>query len=229
MSRDRTGIRDLEGGLSELAGLRDLAVEAASPGEIESGGLGLTLEWGFADSPFGICSIGWNPRGVCHLAFHDSPKGFPEGMLRSWPRAGFSRNDKLAARMAGKIFQKKTGMRVFVRGTAFQLKVWRALLQVPAGSLTSYSRIASAIGTPRASRAVGTACGANPVAYLIPCHRVIHENGIVKGYRWGTERKRAMIAGECPANQNGVHDGKDPMERGRPRPLEAAAAPRTVS
>ena len=178
---------------------RAVGLEAATPGEIQSGGLGFTVEWGFADSPFGLCSIGWIPQGVCHMAFHDSPQGFPDELLRGWPRAGFSRNDKLAARMAERIFQKRTRMRVFVRGTAFQLKVWQALLQIPEGSLTSYSRIAAAIGSPRANRAVGTACGANPVAYLIPCHRVIHENGIVKGYRWGTERKRAMIASECPA------------------------------
>jgi AraC family transcriptional regulator of adaptative response/methylated-DNA-[protein]-cysteine methyltransferase len=133
------------------------------------------------------------------MAFHDGPQGFPDGILRSWPRAGFFRNDKLAARTVEGIFQKKTGMRVFVRGTAFQLTVWRALLQVPEGSLTSYSRIASAIGNPRAGRAVGTACGANPVAWLIPCHRVIHESGAANGYRWGTERKIAMIARESPA------------------------------
>lgn len=193
-------LRDLDPGLWEPGHSEDRTVVlvAASPGDIRSGGLGFSVEWGFADSPFGLCSVGWIARGVCHMAFHDGAQGIPSRLLRDWPEADFSRNDGLAARAVEGIFHKKSDLPVFVRGTAFQLRVWRALLQIPEGTLMSYSRIASSIGSPRAIRAVGTACGANPVAYLIPCHRVVHKNGSLQGYRWGTERKKAMIARESP-------------------------------
>lgn len=190
----------LDVGLSGPGRLHDLAVtlDAASPGEIKSGGQGINVEWGLGDSPFGLCSVGWNVRGVCHLAFHDEPVDFPESLGQNWPHAIFRRSDKGAFRLMSVIFQNDRGreIRVFVRASGFQSKVWRALLQIPEGAMTSYSRIAVAVGAPLASRAVGTACGANPVAYLIPCHRVIRETGIVKGYRWGTERKMAMLARE---------------------------------
>lgn len=190
----------LDAGLSGPGRLHDLTVslEAASPGEWKSGGLGVVVSWGFSECPFGVCSIGWNARGICHLAFHDGAGDFPESLARNWPRADFTRNDRSAARQAAAIFENARGreIRVFVPASRFQSKVWRALLQIPSGSLTSYSRIAAAVGCPGASRAVGTACGSNPVAYLIPCHRVIRETGVVNGYRWGTDRKLAMLVRE---------------------------------
>ena len=178
-------------------------IEEASSGEVKSGGAGMRVEWGIAESPFGLCSLGWNSRGVCHLAFHDKDPGFPGQIPERWPNAGFFRNDRAAKTWIRKIFVKKIAERipVFVGGTAFQLKVWRALLRIPRGSVASYSGIASEIGNPGASRAVGTACGANPIAWLIPCHRVVHASGSVSGYRWGTERKRTMLDAEAGAGQ----------------------------
>ncbi|TSA33098.1 MAG: methylated-DNA--[protein]-cysteine S-methyltransferase [Verrucomicrobiaceae bacterium] len=203
--RDPKSVLDasLDAGLSGPGRLHDLTVnlEAASPGELKSGGLGIEVTWGFSECPFGLCSVGWNARGICHLAFHDRAVDFPESLGWNWPMASLTRSDRAAARLAADIFESGSGreLRVFVPASRFQSKVWRALLQIPSGSLTSYSRIASAVGCPSAARAVGTACGANPVAYLIPCHRVIRETGIVKGYRWGTERKLAMLVRESGA------------------------------
>ena len=124
----------------------------------------------------------------------------PAELLADWPHAGFSRNDRAARRVAKTNFQPRRSVRprlkAFVRATPFQLKVWRALLRIPEGCVASYSRIARTVGHRNAVRAVGSACGANPLAWLIPCHRVIRETGIVKGYRWGETRKRALLARE---------------------------------
>ncbi|MFA7343030.1 MAG: methylated-DNA--[protein]-cysteine S-methyltransferase [Terrimicrobiaceae bacterium] len=176
-----------------------VTIEAASPGEVKSGGAGMRVEWGIAESPFGLCSLGWTGRGICHLAFCDQATGLPDELREKWGGAAFLKNEKTAKRWVREIFAKKTAGRIpaFVRGTAFQLNVWRALLRIPCGSVTTYSRIADETGHPGACRAVGAACGANPVAWLIPCHRVIRESGIVSGYRWGAERKRSMLAAEA--------------------------------
>src|SRR5882672_7015242 len=194
----------LDAGLSGPGRLHDLLVtiEAASPGEFKSGGQGMSIEWGLAESPFGCCSLGWNARGICHLAFHDRNKNFaaPSELRENWPNAKFRRNDREAHRLAKIIFGRggtsTAPLKTFVRATPFQLKVWRALLRIPEGCVTSYRGIAGAIGQPQAARAVGTACGSNAIAYLIPCHRVIRETGVVRGYRWGTIRKRALLAWE---------------------------------
>ena len=177
---------------------RIVLIEAASPGEVKSGGEGMRVEWGIAESPFGLCSVGWNDRGICHLTFCDRASGLPEELRGAWHGAAFFRNDRAAKTWIRKIFAGKSAERipVFVRGTGFQLKVWRALLRIPMGKVSSYSKIAAAIGNPSACRAVGTACGANPVACLIPCHRVVHASGTMSGYRWGAERKRGMLAAE---------------------------------
>jgi AraC family transcriptional regulator of adaptative response/methylated-DNA-[protein]-cysteine methyltransferase len=193
----------LDSGLSGPGRLHDLLVtiEAASPGEFKNGGLGLRIEWGFAETPFGLCTLGWNPRGICHLAFHDASKisASPAALRDDWPHAELTRNDRAARRVAKNIFHPANpaaSLKAFVRGTPFQLKVWRALLRIPDGCVTSYARIARAIGNPKSRRAVGSACGANPIAWLIPCHRVIRETGIIQGYRWGRTRKRALLASE---------------------------------
>jgi AraC family transcriptional regulator, regulatory protein of adaptative response / methylated-DNA-[protein]-cysteine methyltransferase len=194
----------LDTGLSGPGRLHDLLVtiEAASPGEFKSGGRGLTIEWGMAASLFGPCSLGWNARGICHLAFHDGDGHWsePPELRENWPNAQLKRNDSEARRQAKEIFdfnrQSATTLKAFVRGTPFQLKVWRALVRIPEGCIASYRDIAKAIGDRNAARAVGSACGSNPVAYLIPCHRVIRETGVVRGYRWGDERKRALLAWE---------------------------------
>jgi len=194
----------LDAGLSGPGRLHDLLVtiEAASPGEFKNGGQGMIIEWGLAKSPFGWCSIGWNTRGICHLAFHetDENSAAPPKLRGSWPNAEFRRNDRAARRRAKVIFSPATRsaapLKAFVRATPFQLKVWRALLRVPEGCVTCYRSIASVVGDAKAARAVGTACGSNPIAYLIPCHRVIRETGVVQGYRWGDTRKRALLAWE---------------------------------
>ena len=194
----------LDAGLSGPGRLHDLLVtiEAASPGEFKSGGQGMKIEWGLAESPFGICSLGWNARGICHLAFHETDESFdePAELRQNWPNAELHRHDRAANRHAKIIFHHDTTstapLKTFVRATPFQLKVWRALLRVPEGCVASYRSIAGLIGEPKAARAVGTACGSNSIAYLIPCHRVIRETGVVQGYRWGMDRKRALLARE---------------------------------
>lgn len=191
-------------GLSGPGRLHDLCVslEAASPGEIKSGGAGWTISYGFAQSPFGTCSIAESPRGICHLFFEESENESTTlaALQNQWPRAEFKRDDATATRLAKKIFRRPNGrapqLRAFVRGTLFQVRVWQALLQIRSGALTSYGRLAAAVGNPSASRAVGTAVGQNPVAYLIPCHRVIRETGVIGNYAGGPIRKRAMIAWE---------------------------------
>jgi AraC family transcriptional regulator, regulatory protein of adaptative response / methylated-DNA-[protein]-cysteine methyltransferase len=197
----------LEAGLSGPGRLHDLCVtlEAASPGELKAGGRGLTITHGCASTPFGECLVAVTKRGICHLSFIEP--GELEGALgilfNEWPNARFIRSDAGAARIVGRIFQRNGAvsreaapLRLWVAGTAFQLRVWRALLAVPGGALTTYRRLAGAIEQPAAARAVGTAVGANPIALFIPCHRVIRETGAVGGYRWGTGRKRTLIACE---------------------------------
>ncbi len=194
----------LESGLSGPGRLHDLFVslEAASPGEWKSGGAGWTISFGFAESPFGKCLIAESPRGICHLSFVEVEKSALAELQNDWPQAKLKRDNSAVGRLAAAIFAQPSGrharpvLRAFVRGTPFQVRVWRALLQVPPGLLTSYGRLAAALGQPAASRAVGAAVGQNPLGYLIPCHRVIRETGVMGNYHWGQIRKRAMIAWE---------------------------------
>jgi AraC family transcriptional regulator of adaptative response/methylated-DNA-[protein]-cysteine methyltransferase len=196
-------------GLSGPGRLHDLCIslEAASPGEVKSGGAGWTLSAGFAASPFGQCLLAEGPRGICHLSFVESQNGEAEwvALQANWPRAWLHRDDAGAAQSAEGIFappdhtRSRPVLRAFVQGTAFQVRVWRALLHVQPGSLVSYGRLAAALGKPAAARAVGSAVGKNPLAYLIPCHRVIRETGVVGDYRWGQIRKRAIMAWESSA------------------------------
>jgi len=194
----------LESGLSGPGRLHDLCVnlEAASPGELKSGGEGWTLSCGLAETPFGTCLIAVSPRGICHLSFVENESAALAELHTEWPKAKLKRDHPAAAKTAGKIFQCRARpdagepLRALVRGTPFQVRVWRALLQVPTGSLTSYGRLANGLGQPTAPRAVGAAVGQNPLAYLIPCHRVIRETGVIGNYHWGPIRKRAMLAWE---------------------------------
>ena len=204
----------LGAGLSGPGRLHDLCVtlEAASPGEIKSGGKDLVLTWGIAESLFGSCLVVHSPRGICQLSFLDTVEASDPmiASLRSdWPEALFERDDARAGSSLSTIFSRRSDppesspLRLWVRGTSFQHAVWKALLRIPAGSLTTYRRVAEAIGNPDAARAVGTAVGANPVALLIPCHRVIRETGAFTGYRWGVGRKRALIAWESGRSGRG--------------------------
>jgi AraC family transcriptional regulator of adaptative response/methylated-DNA-[protein]-cysteine methyltransferase len=196
----------LDAGLSGPGRLHDLCVtlEGASPGEMKSGGEPWTIVAGFAATPFGNCLIAESPRGICHLAFAD-PGGEEaawDELLENWPNARWQRDDAAAAKLVRPIFEPANSksprppLRAFVKGTAFQLRVWRALMQVPPGRLVTYGRLAAAIGNPTAARAVGTAVGQNSISYLIPCHRVIRETGVIGEYRWGRIRKRALLAWE---------------------------------
>ncbi len=230
--RDGKSVLDtaLAAGFSGPGRLHDLCVtlEAASPGEVKSGGTGWQIVFGFADTPFGECILAEGPRGVCHLGFVEGRGARGEGrgpqaegrsmclpstldprasaLGAAWPGAKLRRDDRTAAQLAGEVFRraplrdrdKQPGIRAFVRGSAFQVRVWNALLQVPPGALVTYGKLAAAIGQPAAARAVGSAVGSNPLAYLIPCHRVIRQTGLIGDYRWGQLRKRAMLAWEAP-------------------------------
>jgi AraC family transcriptional regulator of adaptative response/methylated-DNA-[protein]-cysteine methyltransferase len=211
--RDGQSVLDsaLEAGFSGPGRLHDLCVtlEAASPGEVKSGGKGWKILFGFAETPFGECIAGEGPRGICYLAFVDGKdrQAAEAGLEETWPEAELARDDKAGARLSAQVFRRskpekeRPRIRAFVRGSAFQARVWKALLRVPPGSLVTYGRLAAAIGQPAAARAVGSAVGNNPLAYLIPCHRVIRETGLMGGYRWGQLRKRAMVAWETAAAQ----------------------------
>ncbi len=196
----------LDAGLSGPGRLHDLCItlEAASPGEIKSGGDGWSIRAGFADSVLGHCLVAEGPRGICHLSFlpaADTLVG--ESLIRDdWPRARIRWDDEIATRVVAQALGgastqpggERVRLRCFVRGTDFQVRVWRALLQIPYGRLASYGQVAAAIGAPRAGRAVGSAVGRNAIGVLIPCHRVIRETGVITQYRWGAHRKRALIA-----------------------------------
>lgn len=200
----------LMSGLSGPGRLHDLCVNlvAASPGELKLGGEGWTITAGFADSPFGSCLLAESPRGICQLSFIESENGEAEwaALQENWPRARLQRDDASASRLADRIFIRPTrsrsgsALRGYVKGTTFQVRVWRALLQVQPGTLISYGRLAASLGQPDAARAVGSAVAKNLLAYLIPCHRVIRETGAVGDYRWGQERKRAIMAWESSSS-----------------------------
>jgi AraC family transcriptional regulator of adaptative response/methylated-DNA-[protein]-cysteine methyltransferase len=200
-------------GLSGGGRLHDLFVQfdAVTPGEYKAGGAGMSLRYGFADSPFGRIIAAQSPRGLAYLAFVDGGDALALMELSSrWPRASLERDDASAAQIAHQAFSARGG-RILVApvGTNFQVKVWQALLELGSRGPTSYGELAAAIGSPGASRAVGQAVGANPVAWLIPCHRVLRRDGALGGYHWGVERKRAMLAWEhaaiSRAAASGVH------------------------
>jgi AraC family transcriptional regulator of adaptative response/methylated-DNA-[protein]-cysteine methyltransferase len=162
----------------------------------------MEIRYGFHATPFGICLIGATARGICHLSFLDDNSNGRASVLRelksAWPNAALRHDPPSTRDLAPKIFARGRSKKISVLlvGTPFRLKVWEALLKIPSGHVLSYRDIARSIGAPAACRAVGAAVGANPVAYLIPCHRVIHETGIVGNYHWGKERKLAMLAWE---------------------------------
>lgn len=189
-------------GLSGPGRLHDLLVtlEGVTPGELKAGGSGLTIGYGFTRTPFGEALIASTARGVCHLGF--PPAGAERaGVARlqaSWPRARLERDDAAAREWALRIWAAPSAsaapVTLAVRGTNFQLKVWQALLETAVQAPTSYSGVARAAGFSRATRAVANAVGANPVAWLIPCHNVLRKDGTLGGYHWGEDRKRAMLA-----------------------------------
>ena len=174
-----------------------------------SGGLGLTLRYGYHATPFGDCLLAVTDRGVCHLAFHDPGKaGAALETLRTiWPQAVLEEDmDGTTSSCAGffSTHSRTEPIHLLAKGTPFQLNVWQALLRIPEGCVTTYGAIASDLGAPQAYRAVGSALGRNTIAYLIPCHRVIPKTGTSHSYRWGAERKQAILAWETARVQ--AHD-----------------------
>jgi AraC family transcriptional regulator, regulatory protein of adaptative response / methylated-DNA-[protein]-cysteine methyltransferase len=189
-------------GLSSQSRVYDLFVslEAVTPGEYKSKGQGMVIEYGIHPSPFGPCFIAVTPRGICALNFlSGSPELAMRDLLDQWESAVIQENSDLTSKLIRKIFNPITSVgsvKVLLKGTSFQVKVWEALLKIPFGKVASYQTIAKATGQPNASRAVGTAVAHNPVAFLIPCHRVIRSEGIVGNYRWDSCRKAAIIGWE---------------------------------
>lgn len=192
-------------GLSGPGRLHDLfvALEAMTPGEYRAKGAGLTIEYGIHPSPFGPCLLAATERGICHLSFVKRSAGAPlRELKREWPRAELRANPGRTGPLAERIFSparngRREPLSVLVRGTNFQIQVWRALLHIPRGAVVSYEDLAAVAGRPRAVRAAASAVANNPVAYLIPCHRVIRKTGAFGNYGGGPERKRAMLAWEA--------------------------------
>jgi AraC family transcriptional regulator of adaptative response/methylated-DNA-[protein]-cysteine methyltransferase len=188
-------------GLSGSGRLHDMFLkwEAMSPGEFAKGGAGLTIRWGTFDSPFGPTIVMGTDKGICGMALtadvgHDT--AMTDLMIR-WPNATYVSDPDALKPWAETVFQNSTNVTpLHMIGAPFQLKVWEALLQVPTGHVTTYSDIATAIGSPKAVRAVGTAVGRNPVSWLIPCHRALRKSGELGGYHWGLPVKRAILAWE---------------------------------
>jgi len=200
-----------ETGLSSPGRLHDLtvSVDAMTPGEIKSGGSGLTIRHGLVSSHFGPCFIGVTERGVCWMAFPDESEQNPslEELASSFPHADLRADPAQAALWRDRIFDRTVieggaPLPILLSGTNFQLKVWEALLRIPSGGLCAYSGLASAMGRPTATRAVASAVAANHIAYLIPCHRVIRTMGEFGKYRWGAARKQALIGWEQAQHQN---------------------------
>jgi AraC family transcriptional regulator of adaptative response/methylated-DNA-[protein]-cysteine methyltransferase len=205
LQEERVSLLDTahETGLSGTSRLHDLFIniEGMTPGEYKDGGENLVINYNLAESPFGKLVVASTPKGICHLTFEeDEPQALSSVRLR-FPNAEYRQVVDKFQQDALFIFQhdwsQLSQIKLHLTGTAFQLKVWQALLKIPMGNLATYGSIAQEIDSPKASRAVGTAIGKNPIAFLIPCHRVIQSSGNVGGYRWGGTRKSAMIGWEA--------------------------------
>ncbi len=205
-------------GLSSLGRLHDLFVstEAVTPGEYKSGGAGLTIHYGIHPTPFGKCLIATTERGICQLGFVQTSEGnVIDHLVANWQQAKMIEDYNHTAPLIARIFQAQRPvptretdsasdkvdqpLKLHLRGTNFQIKVWEALLNIPSGAVTTYAHIAKQIGKPNALRAVGSAVGHNPIAYLIPCHRVIRKSGDFGNYLYGSARKKVILAKEFVA------------------------------
>ncbi len=192
-----------ETGLSGTSRLHDLFmnIEGMTPAEYKNGGKALSINYSFAESPFGNIIVASTPKGICYMAFADDREQAFNNLYEQFPNAQYTQVVDIAQQNALFIFKKDwselSKIKLHLKGTSFQLKVWEALLNVPLGGLSTYSSVAAAIHQPNASRAVGSAVGDNPVAFLIPCHRVIKSTGETGQYHWGATRKSAMIGWEA--------------------------------
>ncbi|MEM9907794.1 MAG: methylated-DNA--[protein]-cysteine S-methyltransferase [Cyanobacteria bacterium P01_D01_bin.44] len=191
-------------GLSSGSRLYDhfVKLEAVTPSEYKQAGRGLTIVYGYHQTPYGEAFIALTGRGVCKLYFTEAEARLAplKDLCQEWPNAEIIEDDRQTARVVELLFARQlsdtTPLSLWVRGTNFQINVWKALLNIQPGEVASYGEIANAIGKPTAARAVGTAIGSNPVGLIIPCHRVIRQTGELGGYRWGETRKHAILARE---------------------------------
>lgn len=196
-------------GLSSGSRLYDhfVHLEAVTPGEYKTGGAGLIIQYAVHDTPFGEAFIAITPRGICKFSFLEGTEidGHLADLYKKWPHAMTHENRQSTLAVIKAMFATERKLdrpiSLHVSGTNFQINVWKALLQIPPAKVASYSQVATAIGHPDAARAVGQAVGANPVAFLIPCHRVIQQSGKLGGYHWGETRKQAIHAWESARNE----------------------------
>jgi AraC family transcriptional regulator of adaptative response/methylated-DNA-[protein]-cysteine methyltransferase len=194
-----------DAGLSSPGRLHDLfvTIEAMTPGEFKQSGDGLTIQYGFHPTLFGECLLAVTERGICGLSF--VPEGKRGQVLKElrdrWTGATLREASAVTLPFVDRLFtrpakKRRAPLQLLLKGTNFQIKVWEALMRIPEGSVVSYEDLARSIGSPKSSRAVGSAVGKNPVAYIIPCHRVIRREGIIGNYHWGPERKKALLGWE---------------------------------
>jgi AraC family transcriptional regulator, regulatory protein of adaptative response / methylated-DNA-[protein]-cysteine methyltransferase len=207
--RGRASVLDttFEVGLSSTSRLHDLFVtyEAMPPGVFRAGGAGIDMVWGTAPSPFGTAVVTATEYGISGLGFADGETSVEDAfadLANRWPNARFRRDDRRAAELVLPVFEPgrwspEHPVRVVLIGTDFEVKVWETLLKIPVGQAATYSGVASHIGRPSASRAVGAAVGKNPISFVVPCHRVVGTSGALTGYHWGVPRKRAILGWEA--------------------------------
>ncbi|HSQ44121.1 MAG TPA: methylated-DNA--[protein]-cysteine S-methyltransferase [Ginsengibacter sp.] len=192
-----------ETGLSGTGRLHDLFIniEGMTPGEYKNGGENLYINYSYAETPFGNILVASTSKGICYMAFADNEQDALKALQKKFPHATYKQMLDLIQQNALYIFthdwKKLNTIKLHLKGTAFQIKVWETLLKIPMGQLSTYGEIAESIQSPKASRAVGSAIGNNPVAFLIPCHRVIQSTGNFGQYHWGSNRKTAMIGWEA--------------------------------
>lgn len=197
-----------EVGLSGTSRLHDLfiSIEGMTPGEYKNGGENLKINYNFASSPFGEMLIAATPKGICHIAFVDDRSEAISFMKSIFPNAEYNNTADVKIRDIQSVFDndwsRLSQLKLHIKGTDFQLKVWETLLRIPIGEVVTYGDIAKKLDNPKANRAVGSAVGSNPIAYLIPCHRVIQSTGLFGQYHWGSIRKTAIIGWESAQNQN---------------------------
>ena len=192
-----------ETGLSGTGRLHDLFItlEAMTPGEYRQGGAALAIAYSFGESPFGPYLVASTAKGICKLAFVENAETALTELRLEWPQAALQAADAAAHAQVTRFFAREftaaDRLHLHLKGTSFQLKIWESLLRIPEGGLRTYAQVAGAAGSGAAVRAAGTAIGANPVGYLIPCHRVIRQSGELGQYRWGTGRKAALLGWEA--------------------------------
>lgn len=198
----------ISSGLSGTGRLHDLFVniEGMTPAAFKNGAQNVNINYSFAFTQFGLVIVATTPKGICYLAFDDTEQTALQGLVNRFPNADFHQQTDSMQTNALQIFQDDwsniSEIKLHLKGTDFQLKVWEALLKIPLGALVTYGNIAEKIGQTNASRAVGTAIGSNPIAFLIPCHRVIQSTGNIGGYMWGSTRKSAIIGWESAQLDN---------------------------